>query len=43
MNTETNSYQENLKDLRTNLGTMLPKDALNVFDTDAENLSLIHI
>jgi len=42
MNTETNSYQENLKDLRTNLGTMLPKDALNVFDTDAENLQLNH-
>lgn len=42
MNTQTNSYQENLKDLRTNLGTMLPKDALNVFDTDAENLQLNH-
>lgn len=42
MNTKTNSYQENLKDLRTNLGTMLPKDALNVFDTDAENLQLNH-
>ena len=42
MNTETNSYQENLKDLRTNLGTMLPKEALNVFDTDAENLQLNH-
>lgn len=42
MNTETNSYQENLKELRTNLGTMLPKDALNVFDQDAENLQLNH-
>ncbi|WP_299220523.1 peroxiredoxin-like family protein [uncultured Aquimarina sp.] len=42
MNTETNSYQENLKGLRTNLGTMLPKDALNVFDKDAENLQLNH-
>jgi peroxiredoxin len=42
MNTETNFYQENLKDLRTNLGTMLPKDSLNVFDTDAENLQLNH-
>ena len=42
MNTETNSYQENLKDLRTNLETMLPKDALNIFDTDAENLQLNH-
>lgn len=37
---ETNSYQENLKDLRTNLNTMLPKEALSVFDTDAENLQL---
>jgi peroxiredoxin len=43
MNTETNSYQENLKELRTNLGTMLPKDALNVFDQDAENLQSNHI
>lgn len=42
MNTETNAYQKSLKDLRTNLGTMLPKDALNVFDTDAENLQLNH-
>ncbi|MGB5645540.1 peroxiredoxin-like family protein [Muriicola sp.] len=42
MNTETNSYQENLKELRTNLGTMIPKDALNVFDQDAENLQLNH-
>lgn len=42
MNTETNSYQEKLKDLRTNLGKMLPKDALNVFDKDAENLQTNH-
>ncbi len=42
MNTETNSYQENLKVLRTNLGNMLPKDALNVFDKDAENLQSNH-
>ena len=42
MNTETNSYQENLKELRTNLGTMLPKDALNVFDQDAKNLQSNH-
>ncbi|WP_299251748.1 peroxiredoxin-like family protein [uncultured Aquimarina sp.] len=42
MKTKTNSYQENLKDLRTNLGTMLPKDALNIFDKDAENLQLNH-
>ena len=40
MNTKTNSYQANLKGLRTNLGTMLTKDAINVFDTDAENLQL---
>lgn len=43
MNSETNSYQEKLKELRTNLGTMLPEDALNVFDQDAENLQLKHI
>jgi len=42
MNTEKNSYAENLKDLRTNLGTMLPKDALDVFNKDAENLQLNH-
>jgi len=42
MNTETNSYQENLKELRTNLGTMLRKDALRVFDQDAENLQSNH-
>lgn len=40
MNTKTNSYQAKLKGLRTNLGTMLTKDAINVFDTDAENLQL---
>lgn len=42
MNTETNSYQENLNELRTNLGLMLPKDALNVFDNDAKNLQENH-
>ncbi len=42
MSIETNSYQENLKELRTNLGTMLPKDALRVFDNDAENLQANH-
>ncbi len=42
MNTETNSYQENLKELRANLRTILPKDALNVFDQDAESLQLNH-
>ena len=42
MNTEKKSYAKNLKDLRANLGTMLPNDTLNVFDTDAENLQLNH-
>ncbi len=42
MNTETNSYRDNLKELRTNLGTMLPKEALDVFDKDAEDLQLRH-
>lgn len=32
------SYQEHLKALRTNLTTMLPADALQVFDEDASNL-----
>jgi len=40
MNTGTNSYQVSLKDLRTNLKTMLPEEALGVFDQDAENLQL---
>jgi len=39
MSTEKISYQENLKGLRTNLETMLPKEALHVFDKDAENLN----
>ena len=42
MNIEINSYQEGLKELRTNLGKMLPEDALNTFDTDAENLQSNH-
>ena len=42
MNTKINSYQENLKDLRSNLGEMLPKNALDVFDNDAENLQSTH-
>lgn len=42
MNTEKKSYSENLKDLRANLGTMLPNNALNAFDTDAKNLQLNH-
>lgn len=42
MNTEINSYQDSLKDLRTNLGTVLPKDALDIFDGDAENLQSDH-
>ncbi|QCX01420.1 AhpC/TSA family protein [Aggregatimonas sangjinii] len=42
MNTEKKSYQENLKDLRDNLGNMLPKEALAVFDNDAESLQENH-
>ena len=42
MNTENKSYQENLKDLRNNLGMMLPKDALDVFDQDAASLQENH-
>ena len=42
MNAVTNSYQENLKELRKNLGEMLPESALNVFDKDAENLQKKH-
>lgn len=42
MNTEKKSYQENLKILRDNLGNMLPKDALAVFDNDAANLQVGH-
>jgi hypothetical protein len=37
-----NSYQDNLKALRTNLATMLPEEALNVFDKDADNLQVNH-
>ncbi len=37
-----NSYQDNLKALRTNLATMLPEEALNVFDKDAVNLQANH-
>lgn len=42
MNTEKKSYQENLKGLRDNLGNMLPKDALAIFDNDAESLQVNH-
>lgn len=42
MNTKTESYQDNLKELRVNLGKMLPENALKVFDSDAENLQLKH-
>ena len=42
MNTEKKSYQENLKDLRDNLGNMLPKEALAIFDNDAESLQVNH-
>lgn len=36
------SYQENLKNLRDNLGNMLPKEALAVFDNDAQSLQENH-
>jgi len=42
MKTEKNSYQENLIGLRSNLGTMLPKEVLAIFDEDAESLQLNH-
>ena len=42
MNTEKNSYQEKLKELRVDLGKMLPKSALDVFDADAQNLQSNH-
>lgn len=42
MNLQTNSFQEELKELRNNLGTMLPKEALNIFDNDAESLQAKH-
>ena len=40
MSTNVNSYQEGLIALRTDLKKMLPKEALDVFDKDAENLQL---
>jgi peroxiredoxin len=40
MNTQTNSFQEMLKGLRTDLETILPKNALHVFDNDAKKLEL---
>ncbi|MGB5172122.1 MAG: peroxiredoxin-like family protein [Eudoraea sp.] len=42
MNTATNSYQDDLKDLRTNLGSMLPQEALTIFDNDADSLQSNH-
>lgn len=42
MNTKTNSYQNGLQELRTNLKAMLPEDALAVFDQDAESLQANH-
>jgi len=36
------SYAEGLQELRNNLKTMLPKEALQVFDTDAETLAKTH-
>lgn len=40
--TTTPSYQEGLKELRGNLGNMLPAEALNVFDSDAQALQTTH-
>ena len=37
-----NTFQENLKELRSDLIKMLPEKALNVFDSDAENLQSNH-
>ncbi|NRB52297.1 MAG: AhpC/TSA family protein [Saprospiraceae bacterium] len=36
------SYQEGLKELRTNLENMLPAEALSIFDQDAEALQATH-
>lgn len=38
VNTETPSYAQGLSTLRTGLSEMLPKEALDVFDNDAEAL-----
>jgi peroxiredoxin len=40
--TKIPSYAEGLKELRGNLGNMLPKEALAVFDKDAETLQENH-
>ena len=42
MNTGKKSYQENLQGLRDDLEAMLPKEALTVFDKDAESLQENH-
>ncbi|MFS4494561.1 peroxiredoxin-like family protein [Maribacter sp. 2308TA10-17] len=39
---QTNTYQDNLKGLRENLGKMLPENVLRVFDNDAEALHTQH-
>lgn len=39
---KTPSYKEALKELRTNLSQMLPKEVLGVFDTDANQLKERH-
>lgn len=39
---EIPNYQNGLNDLRNNLASMLPVDALKVFDTDAEALQKTH-
>ncbi len=40
--TKIPSYAEGLKELRSNLGNMLPADALQVFDKDAKSLQEKH-
>ncbi len=39
---EIPNYQNGLNDLRNNLASMLPADALKIFDTDAEALQKTH-
>lgn len=44
MSTQTQlpSYTEGLKELQSNLGAMLPREALNVFEIDANALKVSH-
>ena len=40
--TQVSSYQEKLQELQSNLGKMLPKEALEVFESDAKSLKAEH-